>query len=212
MLMKKFFKLLLIPALVSSCVLCITAETAKAQPANDLCADAIGPLAVPSTTAGTTVGATIDGIAPFCVTAVTSPGVWYTVMGTGNTMTVSTCDDASYDSKISVYCADCASLICVNGNDDAVGCAGFTSKLDFCSIAGAEYRVLVHGFGGATGTFNLTIADDGNPCAGAVGCPVPAPPPMAPTMTEWGMITLILLLIGTVLRKMKTLLTNRTKN
>ena len=106
--MKKNFKLLLIPALVFSCVLCITAGTAKAQPANDLCTDAIGPLAVPSTTAGTTIAATIDIVAPFCETAVTSPGVWYTVIGTGNTMTVSTCNDATYDNKISVYCGDCA--------------------------------------------------------------------------------------------------------
>ena len=71
MLMKKNFKFLLISALVFSCVLCITAETAKAQPPNDLCTDAIGPLAVPSTTAGTTIGATIDVQAPFCVTSVT---------------------------------------------------------------------------------------------------------------------------------------------
>jgi len=178
--MKKNFKLLLIPALVFSCVLCITAETAKAQvPANDLCADAIGPLAVPSTTAGTTVGATIDNlVAPFCGTGVTSPGVWYTVMGTGNTMTVSTCNLASYDNKISVYCADCALLICVGGIDDALGC-GLTSEISFCSVAGAEYKVLVHGFGGASGTFNLTITDDGIPCAGAVGCPVA----VVPTMT-----------------------------
>ena len=197
--MKKSFKLLLMPALVFSFLLCITAEIAKAQPANDLCTDAIGPLAVPSTTAGTTVGATIDAVAPFCGTGVTSPGVWYTVMGTGNTMIVSTCNDATYDNKISVYCAACASLICVGGNDDALGC-GLTSELSFCSIAGAEYKVLVHGFGGASGTFNLTITDDGNPCVGAVGCPGPARPPVSvPTVTEWGMITLALLLIGAAL-------------
>jgi len=40
------------------------------------------------------------------------------VIGTGNTMTASTCDQADYDTKISVFCGDCVDKICVAGNDD----------------------------------------------------------------------------------------------
>ena len=55
--------------------------------ANDLCADADGPLAVGSVTPGTTVDATFDEPPELdCGTSVTAPGVWYTVVGTGNTM------------------------------------------------------------------------------------------------------------------------------
>ena len=80
-----------------------------ARQVNDLCADA-EMVAVPSVTPGTTIGATDDD-APLCGTSVTAPGVWYTVMGTGNTMTASTCNDgnpdtgdADYDTKLNVYC------------------------------------------------------------------------------------------------------------
>jgi hypothetical protein len=150
-------------------------------PANDLCADAIA-IAVPSTTAGTTVGATIDTGAPFCLTSVTAPGVWYTVTGTGGTLRATTCDapgfggSATYDTKISVYCGSCSplsGLTCVTGNDDS--CVGgtdiFRSTVTWCSQAGATYRILVHGFGSGTGTFSMNVSQTAPPtCGGAVSC------------------------------------------
>jgi hypothetical protein len=93
-------------------------------------------------------------------------------MGTGNTMTASTCNEADYDTKISVFCADCEAPTCVAGVDDSSGCAGFTTSLPWASQAGAEYLVLVHGFGGATGNFNLAILDDGVPTTADVICDV----------------------------------------
>ena len=142
-------------------------------PANDLCAGAIGPLAVPSITPGTTDGATIDSEFPFCGTGITSPGVWYTVIGTGNTMTASTCGPLfDYDTKVSVYCVSCDMPTCVDGNDDdcTAGASSLLSTVTWCSQAGAEYLVLVHGFGGGTGQFELFLDDDGMPCTGAVEC------------------------------------------
>ncbi len=134
-------------------------------PANDLCADAIGPLSAGSSTDGSTAGATMDA-APDCGTEVTAPGVWYTVTGTGNTMTASTCSGASYDTKLSVYCSDCADFTCQDANDDA---CGLQSEVSWCSQDGAEYLVLVHGFGGAVGDFTLTISD-GTACTTDNGC------------------------------------------
>ncbi|MFQ5430726.1 MAG: hypothetical protein ACE5E1_10485, partial [Phycisphaerae bacterium] len=129
-------------------------------PANDLCVDAI-PVGVPSTTAGTTVNATTDSEAPFCGVSPTSPGVWYTVVGTGNTMTASLCNGvATYDSKLTVYCGDCTDFVCVDGNDDA---CGLQSEVSWCSQAGATYMILVHGFGGDNGPFELVVSDDGTP-------------------------------------------------
>jgi hypothetical protein len=156
----------------------LKAYSGNGPPANDLCDDAQGPLSVPSTTAGTTVDATFDDVG-FCGTSNTAPGVWYTVIGTGNTITLSTCEadsdgSADYDTKISVFCTGCDILNCVGGNDDSPNCGfpDFHSTFSFCSEAGVEYQILVHGFSSATGNFALDITE-GSSCSGAVSCEPP---------------------------------------
>ena len=142
--------------------------TCVSLPGNDECADAIA-VSVPSTTSGTTVFAGIDD-APNCGDEVTAPGVWYSVTGTGNTMTANTCQNPNYDTKLSVYCGSCdqtSALTCVGSNDDA---CSFQSEVSWCSQNGSEYLILVHGFGGASGTFDLAVFDDGTSCSGAVQC------------------------------------------
>lgn len=146
--------------------------------ANDLCDDAI-PVAVPSTTAGNTTGASVDGAFPQCGSNAaanpTAPGIWYEVTGTGNLMRASTCNQASYDTQLTVFCQDCATPTCVNGNDDVIGtCAGFSSQVDWESEAGATYRILVHGFSTAAGAFNLSVSDLGVPSVEPVACTGPA--------------------------------------
>ncbi|RMH02351.1 MAG: hypothetical protein D6706_00255, partial [Chloroflexi bacterium] len=125
-------------------------------PPNDACANAI-TIGCDTTISGSTVGANID-VAPVCQPDITSPGVWYHFPGNGDFITVSTCDQASFDTKITVYSGACGSLTCVGGNDDGSGCSGFTSEFAFQSQAGVDYYILVHGFGSATGTFDLTLS------------------------------------------------------
>jgi len=149
-----------------------------APPPNDLCEDAIA-VGVPSNTNGTTTNST-PGIAPDCGFGVTTTdGVWYTVVGTGNTMTASTCNETTdYDTELSVYCDDCDDLTCISGidDDDSQSCVldGFLSTFSWCSQAGATYRVFVHGdFNGEfneTGDFQLDITDNGQPCQDAIQC------------------------------------------
>ncbi|MEJ2594421.1 MAG: T9SS type A sorting domain-containing protein, partial [bacterium] len=55
------------------------------------------------------------------------------------------------------------SLLCVGGVDDSPGCGGFTTEFTWPTTAGTTYNILIHGFGSATGNFDLTIT-----------CPVPA--------------------------------------
>lgn len=145
-------------------------------PANDLCEDAIA-VAIPSVTAGTTLTATLDGTdAPTCVTTTTAPGVWYTVVGNGSTLRATTCPSlnagasATYDTKISVYCLDCDTPTCVTGNDDVSCSVTFRSSVTWCSQAGATYRIFVHGFGSATGNFNLAVDDIGPACTATIQC------------------------------------------
>jgi hypothetical protein len=137
--------------------------------ANDLCEDAVA-LACDSVTAGSTIAATIDtGVAQDCTddgggpVTISSPGVWYTYTeatftGLVSDITLSTCDDADFDTKISVYEGDCGALTCLAANDDGSGCGGFTSELTFQSDGVSTYYILVHGFGGQTGDFNLTLS------------------------------------------------------
>lgn len=150
--------------------LCVPPE----PPQNDLCENAI-PVAVPSLTPGTTEMATIDNAYPACGTSITSPGVWYSVIGTGATMTATTCENeafpgsADYDTKITVFCPDCVDPVCIDGNDDVEQC-GLHSSVSWCSQAGAPYFILVHGFGGAVGDFELAVSDDETPCPDPIGC------------------------------------------
>ncbi len=120
---------------------------------------------------GSTIGATIDLGFPWCGTSITAPGVWYTVIGNGHTITVTTCNSITdYDSKINVYCSSCADPTCVGGNDDS--CAEFTyrSTVTWCSELGAEYYILVQGYGGVVGNFQLDIVDQGSCDDPASGC------------------------------------------
>ncbi|WP_131811144.1 proprotein convertase P-domain-containing protein, partial [Aequorivita soesokkakensis] len=127
--------------------------------ANDDCSGAIA-VSCGDSVSGTTDGATIDtGVAPDCGTAVTSPGVWYSLddnSGLPGTITLSLCSGTDYDSKISVYTGDCNAppLTCVDGNDDS---CGLQSEITFASDGNTSYLILVHGFGGATGNFTLDV-------------------------------------------------------
>jgi hypothetical protein len=145
-----------------------SAAAAMVAPANDLCGDAI-TISCGQTLSGTTVGATFDDVGN-CGTTNTSPGVWYVFTGTGTPATVSTCDQANFDTKLSVFSGSCGQLVCVGGNDDFTGCSGFTSQITFPTTAGTDYYVLVHGFGTATGSFSLSLG-----CAPVVlGCTDPS--------------------------------------
>ncbi len=148
---------------------------AAAEAPGDTCADAV-PVPVPSTTTGSTVEATADPGASFCVTSVVAPGVWYDVVGTGTMLTASVCNAADYDTRMNVYCQDCGVPTCIAGNDDDLGGGcGVTSQVAWCSQIGSTYHILVHGASGATGTFDLTLDDTGELCEAPVDCVIPDP-------------------------------------
>ena len=118
------------------------------------------PIAVPSTVAGDTAanGFPWSSLGE-CGTSITAPGILYSLEapGTGS-ITVSTCNSASYNTKISVYQgADPATASCVTGLDDTTGCSDFTTKLSFYAENGQSFLVLVHGVGSETGTFTLRV-------------------------------------------------------
>jgi len=152
-------------------------------PANDLCANA-EVVTCGSSVDGTTLGATFDNVGT-CGTINTAPGVWYKleVDGSFKDFTVSTCDAADFDTKISVFSGDCDNLVCVGGNDDGLGCSGYTSELTVTTdlFQPKTYYILVHGFSTNQGNFNLSVT-----------CTEPYPVPLS----NWA-IYLGIFLIGT---------------
>lgn len=87
-----------------------------------------------------------------------SPDEWFAVTSSivDEIITVSTCNQADYDTILTVY-DSCGGAV-VETNDDGVGCSGFTSELSFQGDGSTTYYIAVDGFGGGSGTFDLTVS------------------------------------------------------
>lgn len=134
----------------------LLAHTAAAQvPPNDACSAAI-PLTCGQSVAGSTLEATTDIEAFACVTSVQAAGIWYSYVGTGDAVTVSTCLDWTFDTRINVYRGGCAALLCVGGNDDSGDC-DLGSTVSFATETGITYYILVQGYQGSVGTFEMSV-------------------------------------------------------
>lgn len=150
--------------------------TAEPLPRNDRCTLAKGPIQITPQGFGnsraivyddTTAGARTAIVSPDRCNRITNsaPGVWYTVVGTGERMTASLCwPGTTYDSKITVYRGDCDGVMtCINANDDASGNFGAcqvnrqASRVQWESEDGVLYYLLMHGFGTRSGPFQLNV-------------------------------------------------------
>ena len=96
---------------------------------------------------------------PFNGAASTGGQNWWKFTATTNeAVTLSTCGQASFDTRISVFAgAGCNSLSCVSMVDDSPGCAGGTSSVTFNANAGSTYWIAVNGSGTSEGTYQLTV-------------------------------------------------------
>src|SRR5262249_30674146 len=109
-------------------------------------------------------------------------GLWYTVIGTGTTITVSTCPTSpTFDSVVGVFCGNCDGMSVVAGNDDAgttlCAASSLLSVASWCSTAGQTYYVWVsHTTAGAqTNAFSLKVTDDSVACSTARPCTICTP-------------------------------------
>jgi hypothetical protein len=123
--------------------------------ANDFCTGAI-TVTCPSTTAGNTITATTSGDpTTYCGVTPVAAGIWYKFIGTGQYVTASLCTGTSYNTTISIYSGSCATIGCIDGNDDACGTA---SSMSFATGVGTTYYIFVSGPTAADkGAFTLTI-------------------------------------------------------
>ena len=120
-------------------------------------------------------------------------GVWYTVVGTGNSMTAETCGGAAGDTVVQVFGGTCEGLTVVASSDDfGAGCAAgpSNSRAAWCSAVGQLYYVSVGFFASAMTTVppvtnpTLTITDSGVACGTALPVPVCSPNLAATDVTD----------------------------
>lgn len=172
--------------------LTITPIMSAAAPANDTCAGAtplaMGPNAVSNVDACVS-GLEPTGLPPFLSqatpdTACEDFGAAITDQlfnDTYNSFTApnsgdfrfSTCDMASYDSKVAIYSGSCGSLTPLACNDDGPMCAAFSTELNVTGLTGGQtYTVQLGGFNGvATGTATMEVSETFPPSLGTPFCP-----------------------------------------
>ncbi len=113
-------------------------------------------------------------------------GLWYTIMGTGDTLRATLCfEDTEYDTYLSVYTGDCGNLDCIVGNDDQDESNFFadpcfenflSSSADWESEEGEEYFLHVSGSNAVTpavGGFDFVLVCDGvevGACLDSLAC------------------------------------------
>ncbi|MBC7835425.1 MAG: hypothetical protein H7Y88_10055 [Phycisphaerales bacterium] len=126
------------------------AASAVAQPANNLCVNAI--TISDGATAFSTAGATTDGPAGCS----NNQDIWYRFTANQTAQVrVETCGATNYDSYLTVYnsvtCPPTGQLAC---NDDS---CGLQSLVQFAATAGTTYTIRLGGFSGSTGSGSMFV-------------------------------------------------------
>jgi hypothetical protein len=153
--------------------------------------DILQVVVVGNTTNGTTMGTTNDtttimeGHCPASTALSTLRGVWYTVVGTGLPLQVSTCYRTNFDTQIVIFRGlDCQAaatatteLECIAYNDNGPSeyCgASLESSVTWATLFNETYHVLVAGSNQEDGTFGLQVVETvvNDVCETSIG-PVP---------------------------------------
>jgi hypothetical protein len=127
----------------------------------DACDNAI-VLEYPTIVTGSTADATFDNSEfEACggdVSTIGESGVWYTLRGNGNPLSLSTCFGSGFDTQISIFTGvDCATATCVEGNDQRSNCGTDGSHSTFLAENGRQYFIMVHGLRRSNGVFTLVV-------------------------------------------------------
>ena len=90
---------------------------------------------------------------------------------TSGTATVSTCDQASFDTRLSAHLGDCEPSSVITCLDDTEGCGTFTTSISFDVATGNDYYIVLGGYDvddAGTGTLTVSV-DDGSGGGGGGG-------------------------------------------
>jgi len=144
-----------------------------AVPVNDECDSAI-LLTSGAPQTGSLQFASSSGTFEDCGLPIEGNDLWYKVIGTGRTLTVSLCSPITdFDAQLHVYCDNCgqADYTCVAANDDqSDGSCGLKPEVSWCSETGATYIINVSGVNGGSGAFEIKMTDDFVLCSNPPDC------------------------------------------
>lgn len=88
-------------------------------PANDACVDAFDAFPLPYTNSQNVYGATNnDGFIANCGSGM-NDGVWYTVIGNGEEITITVTETSVWDSELGVYTGSCGNFTCLDFSDSS---------------------------------------------------------------------------------------------
>lgn len=93
----------------------------------------------------------------FCGTIAFGPGVWFTLVGSDQSHTLSLCN-SDFDTELMVFEGSCDSLVCVGGNAESNNCPNGQSEFTFESETGKTYYVFVGSLFGETGNYQLEVS------------------------------------------------------
>lgn len=129
------------------------------QSGNDICSHAI-PISC-GETVSTSNNCAAEISLPDCAanpnSTYTFKGLWYSFTGDGNDMTLSSCDEADFNTVIMVYEGTCGNVTCYAATEGT--CEGLGTEVTFSTVAGNSYYVAIAGFyTGAIGNFEMTLS------------------------------------------------------
>ena len=85
--------------------------------------------------------------------------IWFSYVATcSETLTLSTCNNANFDTELVLYQGNCFNKVQVGCNGDGAGCSGYTSLLEAPVTSGESYLIRLGGWDAASsGTGTLLI-------------------------------------------------------
>jgi subtilisin-like proprotein convertase family protein len=140
-----------------------TATPTPPRPANDNFAQ--GQIIVGSAgdTNGTNVGATKETGEWDHVFNSGGRSVWYRWQPTASGSVTLTTASSNFDTLLAVYTGSSVNSVTKVRDNDDIGGGNLTSSVTFNAVAGTDYRIVVDGFGGISGSVGLTWNLSGGP-------------------------------------------------
>src|SRR3990167_2635404 len=133
------------------CLLLFLCPFVFSQP-NNLCGNAVSFTSVPFSYSSSTVGSTLDS----ACASWTAGDVWFRYNPSASLVARVNLCTVNYDSYVYIISGTCSSLTCLASNDDGCGFAA-GSQLDYTFLVGTQYFIVVSGYGGATGSYSLSL-------------------------------------------------------
>lgn len=128
-----------------------------AVPTNDACADALEVVSLPYSNSQNAIAATNNDGFIFACGSGMNDGVWYSLAGNGEEITIMVNETSLWDSELGIYTGSCGNLVCLDFSDSS----NDIEELTFTSVIGETYYINVGHYSGfmdnSEGAFDINI-------------------------------------------------------